>query len=180
VKQNVDTWSLACVYSEHQAWIQGGFEGPYGLKAYREKRSSHEAIDPALGACFHDKNGELLPVVEDWHNESLELCATQDHVSPIIWSDLLRRMFAHSSTRLDARQSLVDSQEVVASALRRLEDFRAWQKLSDTPLAPQANSPPKTPPQVPDGYGGTSSRTVRAALSPFTDHRTTKKHDWDR
>jgi hypothetical protein len=179
VKQNVDTWSLACVYSEHQAWVQGGYEGPYGLSAYREKRSSHENIDPALGACFHDKNGGLLPVVEEWHKESLELCATQDHVSPIIWNDLLRRMFAHSSTRLDARQALADSQEVVGSARGRLQDPKARYKPNSMSPTPQVDSPPKTPPDVPKGYGRSSSRDVRDTYPspPFTDHRNFSNHE---
>ncbi|OCT53406.1 hypothetical protein CLCR_09508 [Cladophialophora carrionii] len=152
VKQNIDTWSLACIFSEFHVWTIGGYGGrDYGVLTYRDARQTHKDVCTSFGACFHDRKGNLLATVEEWHTRSVSLCATQDHITPIIWKELLRRMFAPSEYRLQSKQVVMDCQEIIKQARDHLVPSRATEK--PTPAVTwQGTSPPRTPPQIPREY----------------------------
>ncbi|KAJ9603081.1 hypothetical protein H2200_012376 [Cladophialophora chaetospira] len=149
VTQNIDTWSLGCVYSEFNAWIVGGVRS--GVQRYRQARKNHKDVDKALGACFHDKQGEVLSAVEEWHTNSLSLCATHDHVTPIIWKELLRGMFYPTKFRFNSQQVDRCSQEVLKAAHDRLVRSPTRED-SGLEAGEHSASRPHTPPQLPPEF----------------------------
>ncbi|EXJ92077.1 NEK protein kinase [Capronia epimyces CBS 606.96] len=161
-KQKSDTWSLGCVYSEVNAWVVDGINGDFGVTKYRNTRQLKSGqLDDSMGACFHNSKGELLTTVPEWHGELVDRCAKQDHITPILWDDLLERMFYTSKDRLDAQQVRTWSNAVVQKARHKLSTTpnpldRAQpylQKRNNTAPAssPQHSviEPPRTPPNLP-------------------------------
>lgn len=173
VKQKSDTWSLGCVYSEVNAWIVDGMHGDWGVKRYRQARQTNpDLLDGSMGACFHNSKGERLALVTEWHGELLQRCATQDHITPILWKELLQPMLFMPEDRLDAQQVRTWSKAVMQSARNKLQSTPSPEE-SAAPARTERVSPPRrnntapaaspeqpaieiprTPPNIPPEFAG--------------------------
>lgn len=143
-------------------------EGHHGVLQYREQRLSQGDHFSSFGACFHDSRGELLPKVEEWHNESLDRCARHDHVTPIIWKELLRHMFASSNHRLRAEQVRVFSEYVLNQAREKLPPSQKHDVTTASTSRPR--TPPQVPPEIQPNYGQTD-RFGGYPLTPPSDNQ---------
>ncbi|KAL9108230.1 MAG: hypothetical protein Q9227_006968 [Pyrenula ochraceoflavens] len=181
VKQKNDTWSLACVFSEVNAWIVDGVDGNHGLDNYRtERQDENRTNGNEMGNCFYNRNRAVLGTVERWHSELESRKAIQDHVTPIIWAELLRYMFKPASRRLSAIQVLDYSEEIVKKAEQKLRSPPTRSETAPamvTSAVSSAESPPRTPPQIPPEYREENDSLHPAWPSnyPFTPQQSTQK-----
>lgn len=172
VKQCIDTWSLACVYSEANAWIVDGWK--HGVLKYRTERQQ-EANNPN-GACFHNDKGNLLDKVRRWHTEIMpKRCATEDHVTGVMWDELLQYMFSQQKSRIDAQQVVAYSEHVINKAQAKLRPAplrtQTAPAAAETPV--REDERPRTPPNVPPEveYNDLHSRNPpQYPMTPPYDH----------
>ncbi|KIW23768.1 uncharacterized protein PV07_11945 [Cladophialophora immunda] len=167
-EQSIDTWSLACVFSEFHAWTVGG---KYGLEKYRQERMNDKEVGENMGACFHCKSGRLLRAVQSWHEYSKRICATEDSITPILWEKLLEHMFEHSpQVRLGAHQVLHRSQAVINEARNKSSSSTARGPPGPSPN--EQNGPrPSTPPQLPREFYS------QPAVHNYPEYPLTPPHD---
>ena len=177
VKQKNDTWALACVHSEVNAWVVEGVDGSHGLEMYRTQRQEEtETNGNPMGSCFHNHRGLLLESVNSWHDRLKSVKVTQDHVTPIIWDNLLRHMFVPYERRLSAHQVQYHSGDVLEEAERMLR--RPPTRSETAPASVTSpHSPPKTPPELPPEYQDRKQHFRDSRLSSHvTPHRDSQKY----
>jgi hypothetical protein len=154
VMQNIDIWSLGCVYCEFHAWTVDGLRGLHGVQRYRMARMNDERAHRDLGACFHAKDGALLPTVEEWHTapEFLDLCAKKDFVTPVLWVELLSHMLTPHTVRMSSSTVLFHGQKIIDTARRRLDDLSITTDRRSRAGTRDSFHLPRTPPQQPPGF----------------------------
>jgi hypothetical protein len=116
VKQKVDIWSLACVFSEAATWLLHGYDG---ILKYRQLHMEEIAKigDFRDHDCFH--NGwEVLSAVGKWHQSISNDIRRGDHITAMVL-ELIGEMFWDVYSRPDAMQLWKKSQEIVKKAERR-------------------------------------------------------------
>ncbi|KIV87458.1 hypothetical protein PV11_03002 [Exophiala sideris] len=167
VKQSIDTWSLACVYSEFNVWIVDG--AVHGLERYRSARLREaESRGSPLGACFHNSRGELLQTVIDWHQELHRRRAHEDKVTEVLWDQLLKRMFRPKETRITALLVAADAEDVIEKAKSILEQSCNKDQTASPAFPPEDWSRPRTPPNVPEGFQGSRQHPADHSNDPIT------------
>ena len=117
VKQNVDVWSLGCVYSEAAVWVACGLKG---LSSYRQRRSNETSKTPGFrdGDCFH--NGEhTLSCVEEFHNSVIQNVSRSDPLTIPVVERIIPWML---DERIDGRLS---SQQVLRQLEKMIKQGRA-------------------------------------------------------
>lgn len=148
VRQNVDIWSLGCVYSEAARWVTGGYKG---VKEYRaERKSETDSIRGFKnGDCFH--NGEkALTAVRNCHGMIKGRLCRYDFITELVIDRMIKPMLAVSAGRPTAMQSLITSQTVLEEAQEMLEGVIAKATgARDNPLRPEN---PPAPPVRPPGF----------------------------
>lgn len=66
ITPKVDIWSFLTVLSEVCIWVVFGYESPYGVEGYRDRRRQHNQDVPRGSITFH-RNGEESQAVADEH-----------------------------------------------------------------------------------------------------------------
>ncbi|KPI38136.1 uncharacterized protein AB675_1060 [Cyphellophora attinorum] len=161
VKQVIDTWSLACVYSETIAWVVGG---QHELGRYRESRRRASSDSKFPGFHFHDNKGNVSDVVADLHQERwLKRRRLEDTVTACIWQELLQHVFVKSEARLNAQQMVTFSENVIRRAT-----IGPLQRAETAPTSgPDDSDRPRTPPNSPPGYMASHSRQTSHRHPPL-------------
>jgi len=111
IRQAVDIWSLACIWSEAVVWfwcLKGG------LHHYRrDRRRMTEALPHVKDkGCFHD--GEKpLPVVRDMHSWAQEIAPANDTFTSQVIS-MINDMFRPDKYRPEARTLVGKTEDLIA------------------------------------------------------------------
>ncbi|KAI9866765.1 MAG: hypothetical protein M1813_000707 [Trichoglossum hirsutum] len=164
VKQKVDIWSLACVFSESATGILRGYDG---IQKFRQLRMDETAKisgfrDPD---CFHGGNS-VLYAVGQWHKSISSDIRRGDHITAAVL-ELINEMFWDSSSRPDAMQLWKKSQEILKKAEKSPStppfqgNHQIRRRLSDS-----SQSPPHTPPMPPP------------SLPPYPQHHRNSQTAW--
>ncbi|CAG8952521.1 hypothetical protein HYFRA_00009625 [Hymenoscyphus fraxineus] len=99
VKQDVDIWSIGCVYSEVAVWMA---RSSSGLKEYRKLRLD-TTVSTRIGDAFHDGQ-KVLDAVSRTHTELLPELRIADCVTPGVLQIIDEGMLLPPGVRLDTRQ----------------------------------------------------------------------------
>ncbi|KAH0539072.1 hypothetical protein FGG08_004370 [Glutinoglossum americanum] len=144
VKQKVDIWSLACVFSISATWVLRGHDG---IIKFRQLRMEETAkIDGFRDHdCFH--NGEeVLKVVDEWHEKISIDIRWGDRITAGVL-ELIKEMFWDSNSRPDAVQLWKKSQEIIKKAEGPAKSFPSQSQ--NEMFLDRSESPPHTPPMLP-------------------------------
>jgi hypothetical protein len=148
VKQNVDIWSLGCVYSEAVRWVAGGYNG---LREYRAERKAETDLIRHFrdGDCFH--NGEkALKAVHKSHKKTRDSLCWQDHITGPVIDIMIKEMLDVSAGRPTAMQVWLKSQRILDEAQEILDGggdiSPRIRELSYPPRQPDPPLPPHLPP----------------------------------
>jgi len=165
VKQNIDIWSLGCVYSEIIRWLA---QGHPGVSEYqRERKAEIRELDQAVGAtdCFH--NGEsVLDSVRKSHETSVEELRKTDFITDYV-VDMVGDMLVDSDDRRSAQELWRKQVRILNNARKRLNEKRNslspgqtvnTNDKSGTPRSqthPASSPSPILPPKLPPGFTST-------------------------
>ena len=113
VTQDVDVWSLGCVFSETSVWAHYGWKR---VAEYRRRRSQ-EIEDSGGGEGEHifHFDGKLLDAVHDVHRDILSKIQVSDRVTRSILHGLVDDMLQHGS-RPAAKQCYEKSKRLIKEA----------------------------------------------------------------
>jgi hypothetical protein len=149
VKQNVDIWSLGCVYSEAARWVAGGYNG---IKEYRLERKAETNLIRNFrdGDCFHDGE-KALRAVHRSHKKTRESLGRQDHITERAIDIMIAEMLGPSAGRPSAMQAWLKSQRILDDAQEELDQGgEISARLRGETYSKHQESPP-LPPQLPPG-----------------------------
>jgi hypothetical protein len=168
VKQNIDIWSLGCVYSEVIRWLA---QGRVGVIEYRQERKAEIKQGSPVGAndCFHD-GSRALDAVRRSHEVSIAQLRRIDFITESV-VDIVNDMLVVAEDRPKAQgnQGLWRKQlRTLDNAKRRLADHRRSalssglsvnidertqpRSQTDPVPGPMPTLPPRLPPNLPPGY----------------------------
>ena len=170
VKQNVDIWSLSCVFSEVATWVFGGW---HQLEEYRLRRVQEtERRFRKREDCFHD-DYDLLMTVKQSHDDIISRSAddpiTPEVVKTLIYDMMLPREADRPSAPFVYRKTrrLIDD---VKTRIDRLEGRGLSFTNSDPQISAATKSPPsKHPPNFPPGYPRSGSGG--SEIATYSDNR---------
>lgn len=92
VRQNVDIWSLGCIYSEAACWIKYGSHGVE--KCRRERRADTSKIAGLEDTdCFHDGE-KVLQAVLGSHAKSKTNLRPEDTITEAVITTMVTDMLA--------------------------------------------------------------------------------------
>ena len=152
VKQEVDIWSMGCVYSEVTTWVGHGWNK---VDEYRRRRRvEFKEKTNTDGECFHDGDNTLL-TVEQIHTETLSNRRVSDHVTPSVLEDLVQDMMIVNGARLSAKFVFEKSKRIIN---------KAKAKVYETPHPAIDGGRPQMPPNLPPGFEDIGTRNS----SPYT------------
>jgi hypothetical protein len=162
VKQNVDIWSLGCVYSEAARWVAGGYNG---VKQYRaERKFETDSIRHFRdGDCFH--NGEIvLKTIRACHRKIKKNLCREDFITELVIDRMIGQMLRVADGRPTAMQCWFTSQEILEEAQEKLESLNH----NDSPRQ-QPNVPPlpRVLPPTPGLLGIPQSQSPTEGQSPI-------------
>ncbi|KAL9131154.1 MAG: hypothetical protein Q9217_000855 [Psora testacea] len=131
VRQDVDIWSLGCVFSEALTW---SVYGRSKLLEYRRRRQEEfkECVGREAGDAFHDGH-KKLGTVSEMHSSIKENRRVNDQLSPGIVELIDHHMMQQTGSRPRAGYLYLISIRLVENARREAQDF--W---PPSPLPPSA------------------------------------------
>lgn len=153
VKQNVDVWSLGCIYSEAATWVVQGWKG---LQAYRLARLLEtSSMNFDGGDCFH--NGEaVLATVINVPEKLKDFIRPSDHVTKPVLELMVREMLEDAVGRPTAIQLWRKASRILREAEKNCTRPNADQLSRAHPKhsikegsQPSLPSDPHTPPYSP-------------------------------
>ena len=149
VKQNVDIWSLGCVFSEAAVWL---VFGKAQLAEYRRRRGeeTEQIYGFRDGNCFHDGRQVLTSVTQIHRTLAVEI-RKSDHVTEPILKMVTDEMLVESNNRTPARCLRSRTQRILKEAEVRFKDS-ALNAVSGSVSGSAVQSPPRTPPEPPPGH----------------------------
>jgi hypothetical protein len=164
VKQNIDTWSLGCVFSEVIRWLAQGHVGVFEYRKERKAEIKQCQIVGTDGAsdCFHD-GSTALNAVRRSHEISVQQLRKTDFITEAVVhmvNDMLvvaderptvRGLYRKQIRILaGAKNSLADHKRDVSSSLATSTDERTQPRSYTHPATgPSPNLRPKLPPNLP-------------------------------
>ncbi|EPE26730.1 Protein kinase-like (PK-like) [Glarea lozoyensis ATCC 20868] len=102
-KQDVDIWSLGCVFSEAAVWISKSHDGLVEYRQARRAANNSLSDNNCLGECFHDGESVSETVLQ-FHSELPRTIRYSDYVTSQVVSIIDSDMLGVSGSRLTARQ----------------------------------------------------------------------------
>ena len=185
VKQDVDIWSMGCVYSEVTTWVGHGWNKV--LEYRRRRRTEFKEKVGKAGDCFHD-GVNMLDTVKQIHYETLTNHRVNDYVMSSVLKDLIGRMMLVNQNRLLAKSVYEESKRIIRSAKTRLGQttYNIIQhdvgRYPPDVRPPEPMVPPNLPPgqqlsafiQDPSNYAGQRARL----LNNNSPHMTERAHDF--
>ena len=153
IKQNVDIWSLSCVFSEVATWVNKGWTQ---LAEYRNRRIQEmERRIRKSEDCFHD-GFEVLTAVAQSHDDIVASRRPNDPITPKIL-DLIRDMLLiKAEQRPNAIYTYHKSIRIISEArseIRPDESLALGAKSSARPTLTDGKRPPlKNPPNLPPNH----------------------------
>lgn len=147
VKQNVDIWSLGCIYSEAARWIVDGTEG---IKQYREERKAETRQISAFGSrsdCFHSKDS-VLNAVRSSHERCVGRSRDDDFATKVVVEMVSELMLVSADRRSTAGKLWRTQGEILETAkskLAVLDGVAATPPLVQYGIPGAPDSPPATP-----------------------------------
>ena len=153
VKQNVDIWSLGCVFSEAAIWVVRGWDG---LLEYRRRRKMETAQTRNFkeSDCFHDGE-KALSIVHDMHRNLAEDRRASDHITaePALYS-MIKDMLEKPDGRPDAKYLSFKSGQIIAAAEEKLQESTIERPPAHTGGSSQTKAAgrPQTPPELPPEF----------------------------
>lgn len=119
VGQNVDIWSLGCIYSEAARWIKNQYRG---IMQYRQERRDETRSTANFGEadCFH--NGvQILEAVQESHRQSKRNLREEDFITKAVIEQMIGAMLDTAAGRPTAINLLHTSRRIVNDARKELE-----------------------------------------------------------
>ena len=137
VKQDVDIWSIGCVYSEVATWVDQGWNK---VVEYRRRRLEEmKARTNQSVHSFHD-GFAVLGAVKQIHSDIVQNHRPNDFVTPKVVEKLVTEMLLVRSARPDARYLYDMSRRIVDDAHLELKQVPSY------PVSPTtARRPPVEP-----------------------------------
>lgn len=183
VGQNVDIWSLGCIYSEAARWLKYGYQG---ILDYQRERSDEigRIADFEDADCFH--NGEkALEAVKKSHQTSTSNLRPEDFITKPVVEQMVREMLQDSVARPSARVLAYKSKQLLTEARKNLADMnsppsppsldrRTGPKRVQT--VPAFRSSPPPPPKLPPSEGAFPGSTFPSVMMPQTPDRNPSLH----
>lgn len=183
--QNVDVWSLGCVYSEAARWFS--YQRP-GLFQYRRERSEEISSIPEFqdADCFHNGR-EVLNTVRESHQMSTANLRTGDCITKAVVEQMIREMLYDAEARPTAVKLWHKSKEIVKEARRELQRIETSRSPEHGPSRSTSNrsrtipeqrppAPPHPPPDVVPDFGRLYQREIRTPSSPTGGRRPAHGH----
>ena len=163
VKQNVDIWSLGCVFSEAAVWL---VLGKAHLAEYRRRRGEETKKIYGFrdGNCFHDGR-QVLTFVTQTHKTLAAESRKSDHVTKRILNMVTDEMLVESKHRAAAHLLSNRTQSILTKAEVRFKNS-ALNAGTGSLFTSAVQSRPRTPLEPPPGH-----REPRSSNS--YDHRST-------
>ena len=118
IRQDVDIWSMGCVYSEVATWVDQGWNK---VAEYRRRRSEEmkEKTNRSEDS-FHDGLAVLEAVVQI-HHDIVQNHRRNDFITPNVVNGLVKEMLLVRTTRPDARYLFDKSKRILDDAQMKLE-----------------------------------------------------------
>ncbi|KAH7313156.1 hypothetical protein BKA65DRAFT_517427 [Rhexocercosporidium sp. MPI-PUGE-AT-0058] len=177
VHQNIDIWSLGCIYSEAVRWMA---ENKLGVINYRKERETELGQIHPVGKfdCFHN-DYEALEAVRRSHQTALNRIRSLRRADFITEKvvDMIGDMLVETKHRPTAESLWRKQRTIVDFARKNLQEFRKSLQIAGSELhpsdrdklrsvthpvpGPSSNSEPAIPPVVPPEY-----RQKVSALGP--------------
>lgn len=119
VGQNVDIWSLGCVYSEAARWVKHHYKG---VIQYRNERKDEisKIAEFQDADCFHDGSKVLLAVRES-HRTSTTNLRTEDYITKVVVDRMITDMLEVAPARPTAANLWYKSKGIVSEARNQLQ-----------------------------------------------------------
>ena len=120
VRQDVDIWSLGCVFSEALTWsVYGGIK----LLEYRNQRQeeSGKRVGREAGYAFHDGLMKL-GTVSEIHSSIKDYCRVNDQLSPGIVELIDNHMMQQTGSRAPAMHLYLNSIRLIENARHKAQD----------------------------------------------------------
>ena len=170
IKQNVDIWSLSCVFSEVATWVNKGWDQ---LAEYRNRRIQEmELKNRKREDCFHD-GFVILTAVEQSHDDIIASHRANDPITSEVVDNLIRDMLLFKEAqRPTASHVYHKSRRIIEEAkakIRRAESpaFAATDSVPPWPI--DTKSPPlKDPPTLPPNHERHRSAESAPVQRPYT------------
>lgn len=152
VKQEVDIWSMGCVYSEVTTWVGHGWNKVVEYR--RRRRTEFKEKICKDGECFHDGRN-VLDTVKQIHSETLTNRRVNDHVTPSVLEGLVRQMMIVEGSRLPAKFVFEESKRIIQDAKTKLAETTHNMVQHDKchSLSQAGHSLPLMPPNLPPDLG---------------------------
>ena len=182
VGQNVDIWSLGCVYSELARWMKNQYKG---VQAYRGERRNEISKIPEFrdADCFH--NGDaMLTAVRESHRKSTTNLRTGDYITKAVVERMIPDMLDISLARPTAEKLWYKSKGIVAEARqelkyannpasgeRRASASRSAMSRSQTVPQHAPPAPPNPPPDISPPQSPTSDGSYQQGEIPYRPKR---------
>lgn len=158
VGQNVDIWSLGCVYSEAARWIKNHYKG---VVLYRNERREEISKIPGFqdADCFHDGN-RILTAVRESHKKSTTNLRTEDYITKTVVDRMIADMLDVAPARPTAANLWYKSKGIVSEARQQLQLANTFpsgeRRASRSTLSRSRTVPEHTPPTPPNPPPGIS------------------------
>ncbi|KAF4628548.1 hypothetical protein G7Y89_g9603 [Cudoniella acicularis] len=146
INQDVDIWSLGCIFSEAARWLAHGFQG---VNDYRQERRIETSRIPGFrdADCFH--NGEsLLQAVLNSHEKTQPNLQRADFITQAVIEQMINPMLEVSGGRPSAKVLRHTSCRLLRKATEAFQafSFRQGAVASSARVRPL---PPVMPPSFP-------------------------------
>ena len=163
VRQDVDIWSLGCVFSEAAVWVVRGKDG---LSEYRRRRGlkTVEIPDFRDGDCFHD-GLQVLPIVTETHGTLAEDMRRCDHVTGATVDMVTKLVLVDQGCRPSARCFKHQTEAILHDAEKKLQTS-APTAGTGSAFGTGAHLRPRTPQEPPPGHVQRGSSNSHSQLSP--------------
>ena len=123
VKQNVDIWSLGCVYSEVAVWIAHGWKKVEEYQLQRQREVAQK-LSPEDGDLFHDGENPLEAVKTSHRNFKLSR-RVDDFITEKVLDLIDSEMLIKHEYRRNAMQLSGTAQVIIRGARKELARFHA-------------------------------------------------------
>ena len=152
VKQEVDIWSMGCVYSEVTTWVGHGWNKVVEYR--RRRRTEFKERICKDGECFHDGRN-VLDTVKQIHSETLTNRRVNDHVTPSVLEGLVRQMMIVEGSRLTAKFVFEESKRIIQHAKTKVAETTHNMVQHDKGhfRSQTGHSLPLMPPNLPPDFG---------------------------
>ena len=174
IKQNVDIWSLSCVFSEVATWVNKGWSQ---LAEYRNRRIQEmEEMNHKREDGFHD-GIKVLKTVEQSHRDIIDTCrANNDPITPEVVNHIVGDMLLFDEkARSEASPMYWKSRRIIGAANAKLGHAQSPALAATHDLHPRsinANGPLlKDPPNLPPDHHrhGSGGRVFGGSSHAYPD-----------